>query len=151
MPYVPDPSEFTQPTDDRPAGSAADEFRKLKEVVAGLGGPIDTSVFGFKNLKQNIYVGASAVISADSGKAHVKKDSTAVSVTDAGLAVEFLSTIENISSLPITVSFVGAVAHNQGAEDTAGYTTWVLAQWNMLQITKVDTGRWFISGKAVPV
>jgi hypothetical protein len=151
MPYNPDATQYAEPLDSRPAGSAAAEFRELKELVSGLGGPIDTSLFGFKSLRHNLYVNVSVVQDVDNGRAHFKNDATAVSIQDATLPVEFLSTILNVSSSPISVSFVGAVAHQQGSEDTAGYTTWVLAPWNSLQITKVATGRWFISGAVVHV
>lgn len=36
MPYIPNPNDATEPVDSRPAGTAAEEFRALKAVVAAI-------------------------------------------------------------------------------------------------------------------
>lgn len=149
MPYTPDPTNTLEPTDDRPAGSAAEEFRRIKDKIAG-----DADGFGFKSLRHNTYTGESTVLAADNGKAHRKLDATAVAVPNT-LPLEFLCTILNVSSTSLSVNFTGGVAYMQGSEDAEALTALELLPYNSLNITKVavaedTTGIWFVSGKAIP-
>lgn len=106
--------------------------------------------FGYKSMRHVPYTGASTVLLIDNGRAHYKTDGTAVSVPST-LKEEFLCSIINDNASNMTITFPGGGAILQGAADSSLYSTWTLAPYNLLNITHVTTGRWFISGKAAPV
>lgn len=123
----------------------------LASAINAVGASLESglSEFGFKAMKQNPYAGASTVVSADNGKSHLKTDGSAVTVPNT-LDVTHLCTIINYSASPMSVTFAGAVARLQGSDDYAGYSAWTLAPYNTLNIMKVVSGGWLISGKATP-
>lgn len=132
---------------DRIARQAVFIAAEAIDAVTALGFTLDTTEFGYKAIKRNQYVGASAVDAADNGKSHYKTDGTAVTVPNT-LPVEFLSTIVNFSATSMTVTFTGGSARQQGAADITAKTTWTLSPWNTLSIWKAADGAWLISGKA---
>lgn len=116
------------------------------EVMDGSGQTILLDEYGFKVMQQVPYTGASVVAVADMGRAHYKTDGTGVTVPNT-LPDTFLSTILNDSTDSMNITFASAVAVLQGADDTAGQASWVLAPNNSLSIYKVRSGMWYISGK----
>lgn len=104
--------------------------------------------WGYKALKQVAYTGASVLALADNGKSHYKTDATSVTVPNT-LPVTFLSTIVNDSTSTMTVNFTDGVGIVQGSGDAAGDTSFTLAARSLLSLTKVASGRWFISGAVV--
>lgn len=119
------------------------------EVLDGSGQTILTDELGFKALKSTSYTGASTIALLDRGRAHTKTDGTAVTVPDT-LPVDFLSTIANLSSSAMTITFASAPdVYLQGTTDdpTPGDVV-TLAPWNSLNIWKVTATQWFVSGKA---
>lgn len=105
--------------------------------------------FGYKSMRQSVYTGASEVLLIDNGRAHYKTDGTSVAVPST-LKAEFLATIINDSASNMNITFSGGGAILQGAADSSLYSNWVLSPYNLLSITHVSPGRWFISGKAAP-
>ena len=106
--------------------------------------------FGYKSLRQQTYTGASNVLLTDNGRAHYKTDGTSVAVPST-LKREFLGSIVNDSASSMTVTFPAGGAILQGSADNALHTTWTLYPYNILSITHVRPGVWYISGKATPV
>lgn len=102
--------------------------------------------FGYKSMRRQSYTGASSVLLIDNGRAHYKTDGTPVAVPST-LKEEFLSSIINDSASSMSITFPGGGAILQGAADSSLYSTWVLAPYNLVNITHVTAGRWFISGK----
>lgn len=153
--YIPNPTQVAEPQDSKPAGSAAAEFRALKTYIANLAAQlagVDLTELGYKALKHVEYVGESAVTLADNGKAHKKTDGTLVQVGST-LPVEFLCTIMNVNANYLTVMFTGGLAYMQGDDAGVGHSTWELAPFNTMNITKVGVNElgediWFISGQA---
>lgn len=116
------------------------------EVMDGSYGGL-TDEYGFKSLKQVAYTGVSVVNTADNGRSHFKTDGTAVTVPNT-LSDTFLSTITNHSSGYMNIAFDSAVAYMQGADTVDPKTSWTLDPYSFLQINKIATGVWYISGKA---
>lgn len=106
--------------------------------------------FGYKSLRQQLYTGSSTMLATDNGRAHYKTDGTAVAVPST-LKVEFLSSIINNSASPMSLSFPSGGAILQGSTDTAQHTNWSIFPRNIVSLTHVSPGVWFISGKATPV
>jgi hypothetical protein len=125
-------------------------YDSLLDLIGGIQGQLDAldlEGLGWRAMRHNTYSGSSTVLSADNGKAHYKTDHTAVAVPNS-LPTEFLCTIINDSTSEMAISFSSAVGILQGDEDTDGKADWTLAPRNTLSITKVASGRWFISGSA---
>lgn len=118
----------------------------LDAVAADSGVSLNTDQFGFKDLKQNLYTGASTVLTADNGKAHFKTDATGVTVPNT-LPNEFLCTIINHNVAPMTITFSSAVGILQGGNST-GKSSWTLAARQVLSINKVASGYFYIAGNA---
>lgn len=102
--------------------------------------------FGYKSMRQQTYTGASSVLLLDNGRAHYKTDGTSVAVPST-LKTEFLCTIINHSNADMLVTFPGGGAVLQGSADTSAYSSWLLSPYNMLNLTHVVQGVWYISGK----
>lgn len=130
---------------DRAAKQAI--FVAAEAIDSAWGANIGLDEFGFKALKRVTYIGASTMTEADNGKSHYKTDATSVTVPNT-LPVEFLSTIVNNSTSPMSVTFSDAVAVLQGAGDPTGKASWTLSAKSLLSITKVADGLWFIAGAA---
>lgn len=126
---------------------ANDQAIDLIQELLDATGNLDLSDLGFKALKHVPYTGASVVQPGDNGKAHYKTDGSTVTVPNT-LPVEFLATIINDSMSVMNVGFDTAVGIMQGSTSTDGATSWALQPRNVLSITKVADGRFFISGFA---
>lgn len=104
----------------------------------------DLDPYGFKEMVHVEYTGPSTVTAADRGRAHVKLDSSSVSVPSAP-SVGFTCNIINLSSSDVTVAFTD-VAYMQGT--TTSKSSWTLHANQILHITKAAAGKWLISGFA---
>lgn len=139
-----DINEYNLDTNAKQAVFIAAE--SLDSVLASL---LELSVdqdYGYKSLKHEAYTGASTMTILDNGRSHYKTDGTAVYVPSA-LKVTFLSTIINHSDSVLRVTFEGS-ARMQGSADTTPASTWDLSPRSLLQLTHVEAGQWYISGKA---
>jgi hypothetical protein len=105
--------------------------------------------FGYKSLRHEVYSGPSTLGLLDNGRSHFKTDGSAVYVPNS-LKVTFLSTIINHSDSPLRVTFEGG-ARLQGASDTTPAAVWDIGPRSLLQLTHVEVGQWYISGKATRV
>lgn len=115
-------------------------------LVDMLGATAVEDDWGYKSLKQEPYSNASSVQIIDNGRSHYKTDGTQVTVPNS-LKITFLTTIVNDSADSMPIEFTGGGAVLQGAEDTSLGSSWMLAPYNLLSLTKVADGRWYISGK----
>lgn len=139
-----DISEYNLDTNAKQAVFIAAE--SLDSVLAAL---LETSVdqdYGYKSLKQETYTGPSTLSIIDNGRSHFKTDGTSVYVPST-LKRTFLTTIINHSDSTMRVTFEGN-ARMQGSSDTTPASVWDLAPRSLLQLTHVEAGQWYISGKA---
>lgn len=127
---------------------ASETIDSVLDELYGLG--LVDNEFGYKSMKHVAYTGPSSVLLLENGRSHYKTDGTSVAVPST-LKVEFLSSIINDSASNMTITFPGGGAILQGSADTTLYSTWVLAPYNLLNITHVSAGRWYISGKVQPL
>lgn len=105
--------------------------------------------FGYKSLRHQVYTGPSTLSLMDNGRAHYKTDGTSVAVPST-LKLEFLSSIINDSASPMTITFPSGAAILQGGVDTTPSSTWVVNPYNIVSLTHIRPGVWFISGKVTP-
>lgn len=115
-------------------------------LVDYLGASIADDDWGYKSLKQEPYSNASSLQIVDNGRSHYKTDGTQVTVPNT-LNTTFLTTIVNDSDVYMPVIFNAGAAVLQGSADTAEWSSWSLSPRNLLSLTKVASGRWYISGK----
>ena len=142
-------SEISLDTNSKQAVFIASEtLDALLDELFGL--TLVDNEFGYKSLRHMSYTGPSSVLAIDNGRAHYKTDGTSVEVPST-LKVEFLSSIVNDSLSDMTITFPGGGAILQGAADSSVYSTWLLSPNNLLSITHVSPGKWFISGKVAPL
>ena len=106
--------------------------------------------FGYKSLRQQPYTGPSSVLLIDNGRAHYKTDGTATSVPST-LKVEFLTSVVNDSEFDMPLSFPGGGAILQGSVDTTEYSNFTIAPYNIVSMSHVRQGVWYLSGKATVV
>lgn len=139
-----DISEYNLDTNAKQAVFIAAE--SLDAVLASLLEGLVDQDYGYKSLKQEVYTGPSSVNIIDNGRAHMKTDGTSVYVPST-LKRTFLSTIINHSDSTMRITFEGE-ARMQGSSDTTPASVWDLAPRSLLQLTHVEVGEWYISGKA---
>lgn len=119
----------------------------IQELIDSTG-QLDFDDLGYKDMKQDVYVGASVVQPSDHGKSHFKTDGSPVTVPNT-LKIEFLTSITNHSGSSQTIGFDTSVAYVQGSDDDTPVTSITLAPHSILSLTKVTDGVFYISGPLV--
>lgn len=117
-------------------------LQRLSTVELQVG---DTSEFGFKGLKRNIYNGPSNVSIADNGKAHYKTDGSVVAVTGANLPIEFMTTIVNNSASNMTVT-PSQMTYFQDGTGNSVSVAFTIQPRGTATLVKVDGTEWLVSG-----
>jgi hypothetical protein len=142
-------ARVTEQNLDRIARQAVFIAAELLDGISVANTEADLSLFGYKALHRNINEGASAVVTSDNGKAHVKLDGTDITVPDT-LPTGFLTTLANLDAASgVEVTFDGDV---QIAFDGDGSVlpslTVTIPALSTLTLWRASEGLWLLTGNA---
>ena len=101
---------------------------------------------GFRSLRHNEYEGISSVVEDDNGKAHVKRDGTAVAIP-AEFPATFIFTVINDNENEITVSAESPETIYLQGTNTSG-TVLTVQPHQAVTFHKVNATDWYASGFA---